>query len=87
MATENRNATEPHGCVVCGKVHSMLVVYSPSGQMVDCTVMSGDGHRVYDARRPLAACDRHSQAEIDTALARKSARDREDADREARGGE
>ncbi|MCC7359303.1 MAG: hypothetical protein IT317_07495 [Anaerolineales bacterium] len=87
MATENRTATEAHGCVVCGKVHTLLVVYSPSGQLLDCAVMSGDGRRVYDPRRPLVACNRHTQAEIDTALARKAARDREDAEREARGGE
>ena len=85
MSTENRNTTEPHGCVVCGKVHNMLVVYSPSGQMIDCTVVSGDGRRVYDAKKPKVACNRHSEAEVQAAQARKAARDAEDAAREARG--
>ncbi len=85
MATANRNTTEPHGCVVCGKVHNMLVVYSPSGQMIDCTVMSGSGRRVYDAKKPKAVCDRHSEAEVQAALTRKAARDAEEAAREARG--
>jgi [ribosomal protein S5]-alanine N-acetyltransferase len=85
METENRNASEAHGCVVCGRVYNMLVVYSPSGEMIDCTVMSMGAHRVYDPKRPLVACDRHTQAEVQAAQARKAARDREEAEREARG--
>lgn len=85
MATENRNVTEPHGCVVCGRVHNMLVVYSPSEQLVDCTVTSGLGRRVYDARKPMVVCSRHSESEVQAALARKAARDAEDEAREARG--
>ena len=65
--SENRNVIEQHGCIVCGKIYSLLVVYSPTGQLVDCTVTSSGGHRVRDARRPLAACDTHSAAEIETA--------------------
>ena len=84
---ENRNTTEAHGCVVCGKVYNMLVVRTPSGQLVDCAVTTGGGHRVPDADRPLVACDRHSDAEVQTALARKAARDAADAAREARGDE
>ena len=82
----NRNVKEGHGCVVCGRPYEMLVVYSPSGQLLDATVMlPPGGHRVYDTRRPMVACDRHSQQEVETALARKAARDREDAERDAKG--
>jgi hypothetical protein len=70
--SENRKVTEPHGCIVCGKVYSMLVVYSPSGQLVDCTVTSSSaGRRVYDARRPLVACTTHSTAEVEAALTKR----------------
>jgi len=51
--------------------------------MVGCTVTSPGGHPVPDAVRPLAACNTHSGAEIETALARhypgmEQAEDRED---------
>lgn len=67
--SENRNVIEQHGCIVCGKVYSMLVVYGPHGQLIDCTVTSADGHRLRDARRPLVACDAHSAAEVEAAYA------------------
>lgn len=69
---ENRNVTEPHGCIVCGKVYSLLVVYSPTGQLVDCTVTSSsEGRRVPDARRPLVACITHSAAAVEAALTKR----------------
>jgi hypothetical protein len=70
--SENINRVEPHGCIVCGRSYDMLVVYSPSGRMVDCTVTSpSGGHRVPDSQRPLVACDRHSQQEIQAAYAQR----------------
>ena len=84
--SENINRVEPHGCIVCGRSYDMLVVYSPSGRMVDCTVTSpGGGHRVPDPQRPLVACDRHSQQEIQAAYAQRypggpRAEDRESED-------
>ncbi len=66
--SDNFNRGEQHGCIVCGKLYDMLVVYSPSGTMVGCTVTSPGGHVVADPTRPLVACDRHSQKEIDKAL-------------------
>jgi hypothetical protein len=84
--SENINRVEPHGCIVCGRTYDMLVVYSPSGRMVDCTVTSpGGGHRVPDTQRPLVACDRHSQQEIQAAYAQRypggpRAEDRESED-------
>ena len=83
--SENINRVEPHGCIVCGRSYDMLVVYSPSGRMVDCTVTSPGGHRVPDPQRPLVACDRHSQQEIQAAYAQRypggpRAEDRESED-------
>lgn len=72
--TKNRIVTELHGCIVCAKVHSMLVVYSPEGKMVDCTVESGGAQRVPDAQQPLVACNTHSSAEIEAAHQRWESR-------------
>jgi hypothetical protein len=64
---ENKNVVEMHGCIVCARIFNMLVVYSPNGRLIDCTVTSPGGHRVPDERRPLVACDTHSIQEIDMA--------------------
>jgi hypothetical protein len=67
--SENSIAAEQHGCIVCGRIYSLLVIYDPDGRLVDCTVTSPGGHRVVDSYWPLAACNRHTEAEIKTALA------------------
>ena len=67
--SDNRNVTERHGCIVCGRSYEVLVVYDPSGKFLDCTVMSpGGGHCLGGHGRPLVACDRHSQTEVDAAV-------------------
>lgn len=68
--SENKNITEIHGCIVCAKLFNILVVYSPDGKLVDCTVTSSGGHRVVDEQHPLAACDTHTAAEIESAYKR-----------------
>jgi hypothetical protein len=68
--SDNKSIVEQHGCIVCGKTYNMLVIYSPSGKLIDATVTSPGGHRVPDDRRPLVACDRHSAKEIQNALAK-----------------
>ena len=65
---EDRKVVESHGCIVCGRVYNLLVVYSPQGKLVDCTVTDPGGHRVMDPDRPLVACDRHTQSQIEAAL-------------------
>jgi hypothetical protein len=72
--TENTDTYEPHGCIVCGRTHTMLVVHAPDGRLIDAAVTSPGGRRVPDAKEPLAACESHSPAEIDAALARRRAR-------------
>ncbi|MEW6028908.1 MAG: hypothetical protein ACOYZ8_06245 [Chloroflexota bacterium] len=62
--------TEPHGCIVCSKLHTLYVVYDSDGKFVDCKVMSADGRRVPDAHRPLVACVRHSDEQVERAVAR-----------------
>ena len=67
---DNTHLMEQHGCIVCGKVYALLVEYAPDGRLVDCTVTSPGGRRVPDSHWPLVACDKHTQSEIDAALAR-----------------
>lgn len=65
--SENRNAVEMHGCIVCARIFNVLAVYTPGGRLVDCVVTSPGGHRVPDQQRPLVACDTHTAGEIETA--------------------
>ena len=67
--SNNSDVVEQHGCIVCGRVYNLLVVYDPHGGLVDCTVTSPGGRRVQDAHRPLVACDKHTETEIKDALA------------------
>lgn len=68
--TERKSRTEPHGCIVCGKLHQLFVVYEPDGRLFDFKVMSTDGKKVAHAKRPLVACERHSADEIERAVKR-----------------
>ena len=68
--SDNSNVVEQHGCIVCGKVYNLLVIYAPDGRLVDSTVTSPGGHPVRDAHWPLVACDRHTEEEIRVALAK-----------------
>ncbi len=61
---------ETHGCIVCGNLYQMLVVYDLHGRFIDCKVMSAGGKRVINEDRPLVACTRHSAKEIENAVAR-----------------
>jgi hypothetical protein len=67
--SKNSNVMEQHGCIVCGKVYNLLVLYDPEGKLFDCAVTSPGGHRVVDAHWPLVACNKHTEEEIKTALA------------------
>lgn len=61
---------EMHGCIVCGKLYELYVVYSSEGSFVDARVMSAGGRSVPGAERPLVACERHTEAEIRRAVDR-----------------
>ena len=67
--SNNANAIEQHGCIVCGNVYNLLVVYDADGRLVDCTVTSPGGQRVRDDHWPLVACDKHTREQIETATA------------------
>ncbi len=59
---------EMHGCIVCGKLYNLYVVYDAEGNYIGSKVMSAGGHEVKGAGRPLVACDTHSEAEISRAV-------------------
>ena len=67
---ETHTKGEMHGCIVCGKLHQLYVVYDKEGRFVDCKVMSPGARRVHDARRPLVACDSHSAEDVRRAVER-----------------
>jgi hypothetical protein len=71
---DNREVYEAHCCVVCGRPHTMLVIYNPDGRFIDATVTTPGGHRVPDPAEPLAACDFHPADEVKAALGRRKAR-------------
>lgn len=72
--SENKNAVEIHGCLVCAKLFNILAVYTPDGKLVDCTVTSPGGQIVPDARQPLVACVTHTTEEIKAAYQRWQSR-------------
>ena len=67
---DNQAKGEMHGCIVCGRLHQLYVVHDSNGRFVGSKVMSAGGREVKDARRPLVACERHTQEEIERAVAR-----------------
>ena len=71
---------ETHGCIVCGNLYQLLVVYDSQGKYIDFKVMSAGGKRVPNAQRPLVACVKHSEKEIETAVARAFGPQKEDDD-------
>ncbi|MBI5945210.1 MAG: hypothetical protein HY864_12640 [Chloroflexi bacterium] len=71
---------EMHGCIVCGKLFQLYVVNDASGKFVDAIVMSAGGKIVPHASRPLVACENHTDAEIESAVARAYDAQHEDDD-------
>jgi hypothetical protein len=67
---EKHTKGEVHGCIVCGKLYQLYVVYDASGKFIDEKVMSAGGKRVPNKHRPLVACEKHSDEEIEAAVER-----------------
>ncbi len=61
---------EFHGCIVCGKLYQLYVVYDASGKFIDFKVMSASAKPVRHAHRPLVACKKHSDEQIEAAVAK-----------------
>lgn len=59
---------EMHGCIVCGKLYQLYVLYEPNGKFYDFKVMSPDAKPVRHAHRPLVACKTHSDDQVEAAV-------------------
>jgi len=68
--SENKTKGEMHGCIVCGKLYQLYVVYDPAGKYIGSKVMSAGGKEVKDSTRPLVACEKHTDKEIERAVER-----------------
>jgi hypothetical protein len=68
--SENKDAVEIHGCIVCARLFNVLAVYTPGGKLVDCTVTSPGGHCVPNEEQVLVACDTHTAEDIEAAYKR-----------------
>ena len=78
--TEKYTKGEMHGCIVCGKLYQLYVVSDANGKFIDCKIMSDGGKLVPNASRPLVACEKHTAAEIESAVARAYGPQAEDDD-------
>ena len=76
--TENKAMGEMHGCIVCGKLYQLLLVYDSNGKYIGCKVMSGGGKEVKGANRPLVACEKHTEEEIERAVNRVYGMDKQE---------
>ncbi len=68
--TEKYTKGEMHGCVVCGKLYQLYVVSDANGKFVDAKIMTTGGKLVPHASRPLVACEKHTDTEIESAVIR-----------------
>jgi hypothetical protein len=71
---------EAHGCIVCGKLYQLYVVHDSEGKYIGSKVMSAGGQEVKGFNRPLVACERHSEEEIQRAANRVYGKQKEEDD-------
>ena len=80
--SDNKNAVEIHGCIVCARLFNVLAVYTPDDRLVDCTVTSPGGHCVPNERQPLVTCNTHTTEEIESAYEKWLSRNDKELDDE-----
>lgn len=68
--SQTKGKSEVHGCIVCGNLFQLLVAYDAEGKYIGSKVMSAGGREVKGASRPLVACDKHTDEEIERAVQR-----------------
>ncbi len=67
---EKHTKGEVHGCIVCGSLYQLYVVSDAQGKFIDFKVMTAGGKRVRNSHRPLVACEKHTDAEVEAAVER-----------------
>jgi hypothetical protein len=80
MMTDSVTKGEMHGCIVCGKLYQLYVIYDATGKYIGSKVMSAGGHEVNGSNRPLVACDTHTPDEVARAVQRVYGRQPNDED-------
>ena len=75
---EKHTKGEVHGCIVCGKPYELYAVYDAKGKFIDCKVMSAGARCVPNPIRPLLACERHTDEEIEAAVIRVYGKQKEE---------
>ncbi len=75
---EKHTKGEMHGCIVCGKLYQLYVVSDGQGKFMDCKVMTAGGRCVPHPRRPLVACEKHSDEDVKAAVIRAYGPQKED---------
>jgi len=68
--SESKAKGEMHGCIVCGKLYQLIVVHDSNGNFIGSKIMSAGGKEVKGTTRPLVACERHTDEEIQRAVQR-----------------
>jgi len=68
--TDSKAKGEMHGCIVCGKLYQLLVIHDAQGIFMGSKVMTAGGKEVKGFNRPLVACERHTETEIQRAANR-----------------
>ncbi|MBI5295547.1 MAG: hypothetical protein HY869_08735 [Chloroflexi bacterium] len=71
---------ETHGCIVCGRLYQLYVVYDENNKFLGGKIMSAGGRLVEHPRRALVACESHSEAEVEAAVMRVYGEQKEDED-------
>jgi succinate dehydrogenase/fumarate reductase-like Fe-S protein len=71
---------EMHGCIVCGKLYQLYAAYDADGNFIGSKVMSSGGKAVTGASRPLVACEKHTDEEIQRAVNRVYGKQQADDD-------
>ncbi|HUH97902.1 MAG TPA: hypothetical protein VLZ89_11115 [Anaerolineales bacterium] len=69
-SSDKHTRGEMHGCIVCGKLYQLYAVYDADNKFIDCKVMSEGARRVPNPHRPLVACEKHTDQEIEAAVDR-----------------
>ncbi len=67
---EKHTKGEMHGCIVCGTLYHLYVVSDAHGKFIGCKVMTAGGRHVPNPHRPLVACEKHTDAEVEAAVVR-----------------
>ena len=68
--TDSHTRGETHGCIVCGRLYELYVVYDAAGHFRDMKVMTEGGRGVPGQNRPLVACETHTEEQVSRAVQR-----------------